>query len=281
MSQLQLDDLKTQALGALDSGAPALETAIAAAIDKVTTPMVNAYMEATYSEANGYACLFEVANGTGSSASRAADIVVLNLWPSRGMDFNGYEVKTARSDWLRELKQPEKAWPVMQYMDRWWLLAAPNVAKLDEIPSNWGFMEFNGVKCRVLKPAPKLEPKAVTKTFLGALLRKPVRDVEGMVNRAKNAALAEVEKTVEERIAKEMRRRGEKHQELVDKLTKLQDETGIDLLGWQATESQVHAIKFALQADPMSSWRGLPGAVRNVEQALEALRDLQAKVGGQ
>jgi hypothetical protein len=281
MSQLQLDDVEVQALEALDAGAPAIEAAPASQPGKVTTPMVNAHMAATYSEANGYACLFEVANGTGSSASRSADIVVLNLWPSRGMDFNGYEVKTARSDWLRELKQPEKAWPVMQYMDRWWLLAAPNVAKLDEIPSNWGFMEFNGVKSRVLKPAPKLEPKAVTRTFLGALLRKPVRDVEGMVNRAKNAALAEVDKIVEERIAKEMRRRGEKHQELVDKLTKLQDETGIDVLGWQTTESQVHAIKFALQADPMSSWRGLPGAVRNVEQALEALRDLQGKVGGQ
>ncbi|CAN7455542.1 hypothetical protein LJR099_003065 [Variovorax paradoxus] len=281
MSQLQLDDLTTQALDALDSGAPAPEPAVTAPIGKVTTPMVNAYMASVYSEANGYACLFEVANGTGSHASRSADIVVLNLWPSRGMDFNGYEVKTARSDWLRELKQPEKAWPVMQYMDRWWLLAAPNVAKLDEIPSNWGFMEFNGVNCRVLKPAPKLEPKAVTKTFLGALLRKPVRDVEGMVNRAKNAALAEVEKTVEERIAKEMRRRGEKHQELVDKLTKLQDETGIDVLGWQATESQVHAIKFALKADPMSSWRGLPGAVRNVEQALDALRELAGKVAEQ
>ncbi|ADU36200.1 hypothetical protein [Variovorax paradoxus] len=281
MSQLQLDDLTTQALDAVDSGTPAPEPAAAAPIGKVTTPMVNAHMAATYSEANGYACLFEVANGTGSNASRAADIVVLNLWPSRGMDYNGYEVKTARSDWLRELKQPEKAWPVMQYMDRWWLLAAPNVAKLDEIPSNWGFMEFNGLKCRVMKPAPKLEPKAVTKTFLGALLRKPVRDVEGMVNRAKNAALAEVDKTVEERIAKEMRRRGEKHQELVDKLAKLQEATGIDLLGWQPEESQVHAIKFALQADPMSSWRGLPGAVRNVEQALESLRDLQGKVGGQ
>jgi hypothetical protein len=281
MAQLQLDALTTQALDELVSGARAPEAASAPTVDKVTTPMVNAYMAATYSEANGYACLFEVANGTGSNASRSADIVVLNLWPSRGMDFNGYEVKTARSDWLRELKQPEKAWPVMQYMDRWWLLAAPGVAKLDEIPSNWGFMEFTGVKSRVLKPAPKLEPKAVTKTFLGALLRKPLRDIEGMVNRAKNAALAEVEKTVEERIAKEMRRRGEKHQELVDKLNKLQDETGIDVLGWQTTESQVQAIKFALKADPMSSWRGLPGAVKNVEQALDTLRELQGKVSEQ
>ena len=280
MSQLQLEDDTAVAGQALVAEGPVAEP-VAPPTGKVTMAMVNQHMAATYSEANGYACLFEVANGTGSNASRAADIVVLNLWPSRGMDFNGYEVKTARSDWLRELKQPEKAWPVMQYMDRWWLLAAPGVAKLDEIPSNWGFMEFNGVKSRVLKPAPKLEPKAVTKTFLGALLRKPVRDVEGMVKRATEAALSKVDKTVEGRIAKEMRRRGEKHQELVDKLAKLKDETGIDLLSWQTSESQVHAIKFALKADPMASWRGLPGAVRQVEQALEVLRELQGKVGEQ
>lgn len=281
MNQLQIDDEIGQALAANDAGVPAPMAPSPTPVGKVTTPMVNAHMAATYSEANGYACLFEVANGTGSNASRSADIVVLNLWPSRGMDLNGYEVKTSRSDWLRELKQPEKAWPVMQYMDRWWLLAAPGVAKLDEIPSNWGFMEFNGTKCRVLKAAPKLDPKPVTKTFLGALLRKPVRDVEGMVNRATSAALANVDKIVEERVAKKMRSRGDEHQALLDKLAKLKAGTGIDVLGWQATESQVQAIKFALKADPMSSWQGLPGAVNSVERALEVLRELQGKVAEQ
>ncbi len=270
MSQLQLD-----------TDVPAVDHVAPAGTGKVTTAMVNNHMAAAYSEAQGYACLFEVASGTGTNARTFADIVVMNLWPSRGMDLVGYEVKTSRSDWQREMKLPAKAWPVMQYMDRWFLLAAPGVAKLDEIPTNWGFIECDGAKLRYLKPAPKLEPKPISKSFLGALLRKPVRDVEGMVNRAKKAALAEVEKTVEERIAKEMRRRGEKHQELLDKLTALEKATGIDLLGWQPDESQAHAIKFALQADPMSSWRGLPGAVRNVEHALEALRELQGKVGGQ
>ncbi|SEF28464.1 hypothetical protein ABL840_26860 [Variovorax sp. NFACC27] len=262
MSQLQLDDV--------GADAPAR--------GKVTTAMVNQHMAATFGEANGYACLFEVASGTGSNARTFADIVVMNLWPSRGMDLVGYEVKTSRSDWQREMKLPAKAWPVMQYMDRWFLLAAPGVAKLDEIPTNWGFIEFDGARLKYLKPAPKLEPIALSKTFLGALLRKPVRDVEGMVKRATEEALSKVDKTVEERIAKEMRRRGEKHQELVDKLAKLKDATGIDLLEWQPEESQVHAIKFALKADPMTSWRGLPAAVRNVEQALETLRELHGKV---
>lgn len=280
MSQLHLEDDTAQAVQALAADSPAADP-VTPPNGKVTTAMVNAHMAATYSEANGYACLFEVANGTGSNASRAADIVVLNLWPSRGMDFNGYEVKTARSDWLRELKQPEKAWPVMQYMDRWWLLAAPGVAKLDEIPSNWGFLEFNGAKTRVLKPAPKLEPAAVTRTFLGALLRKPVRDIEHTVQLAKDRALAKVDKIVEDKVAQRLRSRESEHQKLLEQLEKIKAATGIDLLGWQPEEAQVHAIKFALKANPMASWRGLPDAVRNVEIALKVLQGLQEKVGDQ
>lgn len=246
----------------------------------VTTRDVNAHMQATFTEANGYACLFEVANGTGSNASRSADIVLMNLWPSRGMDLTGFEVKTSRSDWLRELKQPEKAWPVMQYMDRWFLLAAPGVAKLDEIPSNWGLQEFDGKRVRTLKPAPKLEPKPISKTFLGSLLRRQVRDADAIVNKQLNERRRELDAEVEATVAKRLRDAREEGQVLRDKLTTIKDKTGIDLLGWQATDTQVNALKFALLHDPMASWSGLPGAIVEVERALKRLQDLKAAVEG-
>jgi hypothetical protein len=246
----------------------------------VTTRDINAHMQSTYTEAQGYACLFEVANGTGSNANRSADIVLMNLWPSRGMDLNGYEVKTARSDWLRELKQPEKAWPVMQYMDRWFLLAAPGVAKLDEIPSNWGFQEFDGKRVRTLKPAPKLEPKPITKTFLGSLLRRQVRDADAIVTRALREKERELDAIVEAKVAQRLRSSRDEGQDLRDKLTTIRDKTGIDLLGWQATDTQVHALKFALLNDPMASWSGLPGAISEVERALKRLQEVKAAVEG-
>jgi len=32
----------------------------------------------------------------------------MDLWPSGGLEIHGHEVKVSRSDWLRELKEPEK-----------------------------------------------------------------------------------------------------------------------------------------------------------------------------
>lgn len=244
----------------------------------ITTRDVNAYMSTIYSEANGYACMFEVSSGTGSNAGRTADIVVLNLWPSRGMDLNGYEVKTARSDWLRELKQPEKAWPVMRYMDRWWLLASPGVAKLDEIPTNWGFMEYNGTKTRVLKPAPKLEPVPMTKTFLGAMVRKPIRNIEEAVNHQVNEQLAKHREQMARSARESVGVPGQELQKLRDKLAEVQAKTGIDLLGWEATEQQLKAINFALDTNAMSRWGGIEGLVDQIESALKTAKNIAAEV---
>jgi hypothetical protein len=269
-------------LDQLDLGAEQATTVPVAKPAKVvvTTRDINAHMQTAYNEAAGYACLFEVSNGTGSNAQRSADIILMNLWPSRGMDLNGYEVKSSRSDWLRELKQPEKAWPVMQYMDRWFLLAAPGVAKLDEIPSNWGFQEFDGKRVRTLKPAPKLEPKPITKTFLGSLLRRQVRDADAIVNKQLNDKIRELDAAVEAKVAKRLRDSHNDGQALRDKLTTIKDKTGIDLLGWQGTETQIQALKFALLHDPMAAWSGLPGAIGEVERALKRLQDLKAAVEG-
>ncbi len=59
-------------------------------------------------------------NTPGSFAyHRAADAVAMDLWPSKGLEIHGHEVKVSRSDWLSELKQPEKCEPVKRYCDRW------------------------------------------------------------------------------------------------------------------------------------------------------------------
>ena len=56
-----------------------------------------------------YALFYEVANATGSAATRSADAIAMGLWPSRGLYLQGFEIKVSRSDWLSELKNPAKA----------------------------------------------------------------------------------------------------------------------------------------------------------------------------
>lgn len=55
-----------------------------------------------------WAFLLQVPDGTGMAKSRTADALAMGLWPSKGLNLHGFEVKASRSDWLAELaKQRE------------------------------------------------------------------------------------------------------------------------------------------------------------------------------
>ena len=64
-----------------------------------------------------WAFIREFRNATGFSATRSADALAFGMYRSRGQAIIGFEVKTVRSDWLRELKNPEKAEPIAQFCD--------------------------------------------------------------------------------------------------------------------------------------------------------------------
>lgn len=120
-----------------------------------------------------YATIFNVANATGAGASRYADCIRLGLWPSRGIDLVGFEFKTSRSDWLRELANPAKAESIFRYCDYWVLLTGDDgVAKIDEIPKAWGYSTIKGGRIKTVKEWPKLSPEPLSRKFLAALLRR-------------------------------------------------------------------------------------------------------------
>lgn len=120
-----------------------------------------------------YALLQEVSDAAGFGRSRSADYVVMNLWPSRGLHLSGIELKSSRTDWLRELKNPRKAENIFKYCDFFWLLTeGEDVAKIEEIPQTWGWMCLKGTRIVTLKEAPKLNPELMTRSFLACLLKR-------------------------------------------------------------------------------------------------------------
>src|SRR3990172_2564710 len=119
-----------------------------------------------------YAFFIEVANGTGSHQSGYADGVAYSLYPSTGHPIYGFEIKVSRNDWLRELKQPAKAGNVMQYCDKWWLVAPKGVSKLEELPKTWGFLEIVNDRFYTRKHAPDLDHPELPMSFIAALLRR-------------------------------------------------------------------------------------------------------------
>lgn len=150
-----------------------------------------------------WAFLEQVANGTGFAADRHADAIAMGVWPSRGLELIGFEVKVSRNDWRRELRKPDKAEPIAARMDRFYVVAPADVVPLSEVPAAWGLLEVVGGKKLVeRKSAEKLEAQPLDRAFLAAILRKaaatsPTLEMQA---EARRLAQAEVEGQLEQRV---------------------------------------------------------------------------------
>ncbi|MDX3165942.1 hypothetical protein PV516_19330 [Streptomyces scabiei] len=97
---------------------------------------------------------------------RRADAIHIATWASRGGgELDVCEVKTQRSDWLRELRDPGKAEAWWPHSSRYWLVV-PNtdVARADELPDGWGLMvpKSRGRRFQVLVEPAKRTPQLTT-----------------------------------------------------------------------------------------------------------------------
>lgn len=159
----------------------------------MTEQDVFGWLAASYN-AREWVILPQVRDATGyAGAGRTADAIAMNCWPSRGLEIHGFEIKTYRADWLRELKNPQKAEAVFQFCDRWWAVVpdhedvqtragedrkipATPVVQARELPPTWGLIRVSEKLARqngriIEVEAPKLEPQTFSRPFLANVLR--------------------------------------------------------------------------------------------------------------
>lgn len=187
--------------------------------------------------AEEYALLFEVRNATGFSANRSADAIGVSLWPSRGLEIEGFEFKVSRQDWLKELRTPEKAESIARFCDRWWLVVSEEkIVAPGELPPNWGLMvpHRDGLKAAI--PASKLAPEPLNIKFVAAVCRaaQNASPQKTAVEAAVSAARQEWDKH-----ADIIRKRDREHitAELADLRRAVADfetASGISISGWSA-----------------------------------------------
>lgn len=123
--------------------------------------------------APAWAFFEEVGNATGFGCNRHADGVAMSLWPSRGLELHGIEIKVTRADWLSELKNPKKADDIAKYCDRWWLtVGSADIVRAGELPPTWGLLVLEAGKLACKTEAPKLPAEPLGLSFVAALLRK-------------------------------------------------------------------------------------------------------------
>jgi hypothetical protein len=140
-------------------------------------------LHARYGQTAGNGRRYAVAGGVrshaGFDARRTADFIAMDLWPSKGLEIHGHEVKVSRSDWLRELAEPEKAAEFMPYVNRWWLVVSdPAIIRAGELPDGWGLLEMRGERLAARVKASRLDARPMPPTRLAALLRAVAQTAE-------------------------------------------------------------------------------------------------------
>lgn len=120
-----------------------------------------------------WAFVEQVPNGTSLKKTRTADALAMHLWTTKGgIRLHGFEIKVSRSDWQKEMQDVSKSESFQRYCDYWWLVCPEKVAKLEELPANWGLMTPGGETLKVRRPATiNRAPEPVDRDFLAGIFR--------------------------------------------------------------------------------------------------------------
>jgi hypothetical protein len=196
-----------------------------------------------------YITLEEVRDATGFDGHRTADAIAVSLYRSRGKAIWGFEMKVSRSDWLHELKQPEKAESIMRYCD-YWALVVPNkdIVKPGELPATWGMYvaQKNRLKCVV--PCPKLDPLPMSMTMLTALIYAVSNKQSKADAAALSAAKDEGYKLGSARIKDAYYENS--YNELYKKVEEFEKASGLNIqYGWQKADKIGAVVKMLLDGN--------------------------------
>jgi hypothetical protein len=233
-------------------------------------------LQGTFS-APAYITLEEVRDATGFDGQRTADAMAISLYRSRGKALWGFEMKVSRNDWLKELKQPEKAESIMRYCN-YWALVIPDksIVKDGELPPTWGMYiaQKNRLKCVV--PPPKLDPIPMSMTMLTAL-------VYAVSQRQSKADIAALQKAHDE--GYDSGKKSTHHQdyekyykELREKIDAFEKASGLSIqYGWEKPEKLGKAVRVLLDGDAEIS-RLLQQAKYGVQSAERLKESLEKHV---
>ena len=226
-----------------------------------------------------YAIFPGVQNSTGYSRQRReADAIAMCLWPSMGMEVLGFEIKSQRSDWMRELRQPNKSQAIQKYCNRWWIVAADReMVKVDEgeLPPTWGLMVPRGQGLVTVVDAPPLEPEPLDHGFIAAILRRAHEasqhpDIEQKIREELRPV---IEKEMENRRDIELnraRRELEEAEKRLEKFEAVSEKFGLRYADWYI-EDIAKAIKY-LRTD------GAERVLKELKRQKSILEDMEVEM---
>ncbi len=197
--------------------------------------------------------------------------MAMSLWPSRGLGLTGFEIKTDRSDWLREKVNPEKADEIGALCDYWYLVVSDTgMIKDGELPETWGLMAANGKGLKTIREAEKnSHPKELTRAFLAAILRRAEAESasKAEIQNAVEKAVAEQEEKFNERITRELERSRPALHDLKEEVAAFEEASGIKIVsGWRHGKQVGETVRMVLDT-------GVDGVKNRLGYVVKQLRD--------
>lgn len=244
---------------------------------KVTTGGLMDLVSARYPR-DRYALFFDVPDNVGTNQHRRADAIAIGCWGSVGRLIEGFELKSSRSDWLREVGHVTKADPFIERCDKWWLVtSSPTIAKLEEIPACWGWMAATKGGLRVQKPAVQLpqDGKTIHRLFAIGLLRKmqdSLMDEPTVVQRLKEAREVR-EADIAAKVQAGITRANREAIEIRDKVDKFERESGIKLDDWRMGNVGKLVRAFANLHREGDAYERIDTTLERAQQSFESMID--------
>lgn len=217
-----------------------------------------------------YAVMWEVGRATGAvSGQRYADAVITSLWPSRGLELHGVEIKVSRSDWRRESRNPKKAETIAAYCDRWWVFTTPGIVQdTAELPPAWGLREWDGQRWRTIRDALITDARPCDRTFLASLLRRADGESRWQIDQQARVIADAAVKAAERQIESEIARRSHDRDGAVAALKAFEEASGITLRGFLGQDARKigEAVKAIHALGLDNAWGGIAGVLKTLKR---------------
>lgn len=121
--------------------------------------------------------LEQVPDGTGVYQGHWIDVAIFDMWPSKGLLREAFEIKVSRSDFIRELQHPSKHKWLLECFHHFWFVAPQDVIQLEELPANVGWMCPRGHKLVVKRHAVENPNPKLDDTLLAAFMRAAAKEI--------------------------------------------------------------------------------------------------------
>lgn len=257
---------------------------------KLSTPALEGMLRAKYTR-DKYALIFDVPDAVSLDQRRRIDALAFGCWASLGRSLEGFELKVSRADWLRELKQVDKADPFVALCDRFWLVTSDSsVAKMEEIPACWGWMAATKGGLRIQRPASKLPGcgDAFPRGFVIGVMRRLQDDLLTSPDVA--AHIEHKVKEIQDRQKSEVEWASKRARDALERnqaaIKEFEEASGIPFSGYNMGDigfivGQLRKLGYGADGGLKTVSRMLEGQENSLRITLEQIRKVRTAIDGQ